>query len=54
LRIASHGPTSIFDSLFCARFEDRREARFMNMKDILSKKSALEQVVRDWVALVEE
>jgi hypothetical protein len=34
-------------------WKDRREARFMNMEDILAKKVALEQVIRDWVALVE-
>jgi hypothetical protein len=35
-------------------WKDRREARFSSMEDILAKKSTLEQVIRDWVALVEE
>jgi hypothetical protein len=34
-------------------WKDRREARFTSMDDIRAKQGALEQVVRDWVALVD-
>ena len=34
-------------------WKDRREARFTSMDDIRAKEAALEQVVRDWVALVD-
>ncbi len=34
-------------------WKDRREARFYDMNDVLSKRSALERVVNEWVALVD-
>lgn len=35
-------------------WKDRREARFENMADVEAKKSALENVVNDWVELIDK
>src|SRR5882762_2167504 len=35
-------------------YKDRREARFYDMADVQAKKAALEQVVKDWITIVEQ
>ena len=35
-------------------WKDRREARFYNLEDVKSKKSAVEEVVNAWVKLIDE
>jgi hypothetical protein len=35
-------------------YKDRRIARFNDMDDVLSKQAALQQVVNDWVALIDQ
>jgi hypothetical protein len=35
-------------------YKDRRVARFSDMQDVKSKQAALEQVVNDWVALMDQ
>ncbi len=34
-------------------WKDRREARFSGMEDIQNKKAALENIVNDWVAMID-
>ncbi len=41
------------NGLLQGTWKDRREARFTDMADIVAKKGALEQVVNDWVGLVD-
>ena len=50
-----HNGTMINEShgLLQGTWKDRREARFNNMDDIQTKKPALQNVVRDWVTLME-
>ncbi|KRT15535.1 hypothetical protein ASU31_14390 [Pedobacter ginsenosidimutans] len=40
-------------SLLQGNWKDRREARFHSMADIEAKQSALEQLVNNWVKLIE-
>jgi hypothetical protein len=35
-------------------WKDRREARFYDMEDVKSKRSALEKVVNDWIKLIDK
>ena len=45
----------IFDStVLQGDWKDRREARFYNLADIESKKSKLEEVVNDWIEIIEK
>ena len=51
-----HNGTLINDSdgLLQGDWKDRREARFLDMKDVKSKKPALQKVVNDWVRLMDD